>query len=179
MGFCDKNDSNVMDPNLEQLPSLAINAGFPMRYDLFDDGLRFELHNDALNSCFLFAKKLFGFKEDCRHEGIILRPLINQLTGKVIQWNTVQVGNWLFIQIPANASRDSFVNLLHYVEDNVDVKSVIACVERNSQNFNALVKTFRFIGFYHVRLDRTIPRHLFTEYDAKSSAYHYLSYRLG
>jgi hypothetical protein len=159
-----------MKPIAEQLPSLGSAP---------DVSMKFDLHDDALHSCFLFSKRVFGLKKECHNEEIILRSLINQLTEKVImRWNTVQAGERLFIHIPSNASRDSFVNLLDYVEENLDITLVIACVERNSQNFVALVKAFRFIGFDHVPPERAIPWHFFSEDVVMSSTYHYLGYEL-
>lgn len=158
-----------MKPIAEQLPSLGSAP---------DVCIKFDLHDDALHSCFLFAKRVFGLKE-CQTEEIFLKSFINQLTEKVVmRWNTVQAGERLFIHIPSNASRDSFVNLLDYVEENMDVSLVIACVERNSQNFVALVKAFRFIGFDHVPPDRAIPWHFFSDDVVISPLYHYLGYEL-
>jgi len=163
--------SGLMKPIAEQLPSLGSAPDVCMKFDL---------HDDALHSCFLFAKRVFGLtKENQAQEEILLRSFINQLSEKVaMRWNTVQTGERLFIHIPSNASRDSFIKLLDYVEENLEVSIVIACVERTSQNFVALVKAFRFIGFDHVPPERAIPWHFFNDDIVMSQFYHYLGYEL-
>lgn len=144
--------------------------------------IKFDVHNDALHSCYMFAEKVFGIAKDNQvvQEDILLRSFVNQLSEKVaMRWNTVQFGERLFIHIPNTASRDSFINLLDYVEENMDVSLVIACIERNSQNFLQLVKAFRFIGFEHVPPEQALPWHA-TSQDSISMSpmYHYLGYEL-
>jgi len=164
--------SGLMKPIVELRPSLGSAPDVPIKYDV---------HNDALHSCFLFAEKLFGLTKDCQIEDeILLRSFVNQLSEKVsVRWNTVQIGERLFIHIPSTASRDSFVNLLDYFEENLDVSMVIACIERNSQNFVPLVKAFRFIGFDHVPPEQALPWHAFSDDSiVMSPMYHYLGYEL-
>lgn len=164
--------SGLMRPIVELPPSLGSAP---------DVCIKFDVHNDALHSCYMFAEKVFGLAKGIQvQDDFLLRSFVNQLSEKVaMRWNTVQIGERLFIHIPNTASRDSFVNLLDYVEENLDVSLVIACVERNSQNFLQLVKAFRFIGFEHVPPEQALPWHAFSD-DAVSlsSMYHYLGYEL-
>ena len=67
----------------------------------------------------------------------------------------VQIDDRLYVHVPLGLSRDSFVALLDYAEEELEVTKVFVCLDRNNQSFGELVKAFRFMGFEHVG-----PNHL-------------------
>lgn len=99
-----------------------------------------------LQSCSQFCDDLFG---NCVNEDEVeLRVFVRQLAEKmIVSWNTIQVKDQLYIKIPLNASKESFIALLDYAEENLQVCQVVACIERQQQNCNSTVKAFQFMGF--------------------------------
>lgn len=113
-----------------------------------------------VHSCYEFACKLFGKEElkwqaDVHFSNICLRTFSKQLTEKThVKWDTVQVDDYVFIYVPYGLSRDSFIALLDYAEEELGVSKAFVCLDRGSQNFGELVKAFRFMGFEHVTPDQ-------------------------
>ena len=56
----------------------------------------------------------------------------------------------MYVHVPLELSRDSFVALLDYAEEELDVSEAIVCLDRHGSCFSDLVKSFRFMGFEHV-----------------------------
>lgn len=74
-----------------------------------------------------------------------------RLVGQEVVWETLLVGQTLFIEIPADilpdGSKESFVTLLEYAEDVLACSHVIVCFKKNRNDRATLVKTFMFLGF--------------------------------
>lgn len=128
------------NPTLRLLSNLISAPDVPKNFNCGGD----------LQSCCKFCEDLFG---NCINEDdITLRIFVRQLAEKmVVSWNTAQIKDRLYIKVPLNASKESFIALLDYAEENLGVAEVIACIERQQQNCNSTVKAFQFMGFERIQ----------------------------
>lgn len=71
-----------------------------------------------------------------------------------VTWNTVLIGGKLIVEVPngilPEGSKESFVTLLEYAEDELKCSHVIVCFKRNRTDRASLVRTFMFLGFVAV-----------------------------
>lgn len=71
-----------------------------------------------------------------------------------VSWMTMLAGGKLYIEIPSGilpeGSKESFVTLLEYAEDELKCSHVIVCFKRNRTDRASLVRTFMFLGFVAV-----------------------------
>jgi hypothetical protein len=78
-----------------------------------------------------------------------------QLTPQIIlNWDTTLMNNNLYIEIPngclPDASKEAFVALLEYAEEELRCHHAIVCFKKDRQDRTILVRTFMFLGFYLV-----------------------------
>lgn len=68
-----------------------------------------------------------------------------------VTWETLLVDRKLYVEVPAgilpDGSKESFVTLLEYAEDQLKCSHVIVCFKKNRTDRAALVRTFMFLGF--------------------------------
>lgn len=68
-----------------------------------------------------------------------------------VRWDTVLAGDRLFVEVPAGVlpagSRESFVALLEYAEEQLRLKHVIVSFRAARSDRACLVRTFMFLGF--------------------------------
>lgn len=128
----------LSNPSLQLLSTLISAPDVPNGYDC---GVEEQ-------NCLKFYEDLFGVVSVKESSDVSLRVFVRQLAEKVIvSWCTVQVGEKLYIRVPLNASKESFIALLDHAEEHLAVAEVIACADRRHQNHNSTVKAFQFMGF--------------------------------
>lgn len=70
---------------------------------------------------------------------------------EVVKWDTLLIGKTLFIEIPNDilpeGSKESFVLLLEYAEENLKCSKVIVCFKKARSDRETLIRTFMFLGF--------------------------------
>lgn len=68
-----------------------------------------------------------------------------------VEWDTLLNNGKLFVEIPAGilpaGSKESFVTLLEYAEDELHCSHVIVCFKKNRNDRASLIRTFMFLGF--------------------------------
>lgn len=68
-----------------------------------------------------------------------------------VSWETLLVGDRLFVEIPAGilpaGSKESFVTLLEYAEEVLRCNHVIVCFRKERTDRACLIRTFMFLGF--------------------------------
>jgi len=68
-----------------------------------------------------------------------------------VTWETLLVDRKLYVEVPngilPDGSKESFVTLLEYAEDQLKCTHVIVCFKKNRTDRAALVRTFMFLGF--------------------------------
>ncbi|CAD7076666.1 unnamed protein product [Hermetia illucens] len=68
-------------------------------------------------------------------------------------WDTVlnPINNILYVDLPEvlpqEGSRQSFISLLEFAEEKLEVDAVVLCMAKDRQDRSKLVKTFLFLGF--------------------------------
>jgi len=71
-----------------------------------------------------------------------------------VTWDTVLAHGKLFVDVPTGilpaGSKESFVTLLEYAEEQLECSHVIVCFKKNRTDRAILVKTFMFLGFVAV-----------------------------
>jgi len=72
---------------------------------------------------------------------------------KKSKWEAILYQNNLYLQIPAGVlfetSKEAFVNLLEYAEEELKCQNVIICLDKNSvKKSNNLIRMFMYFGFY-------------------------------
>lgn len=71
-----------------------------------------------------------------------------------VTWETLLVDRKLFIEIPTGilpeGSKESFVTLLEYAEDELECSHVVVCFKKDRTDRASLVRTFMFLGFVAV-----------------------------
>lgn len=71
-----------------------------------------------------------------------------------VTWETVLVGSTLFIETPPDilpaGSKESFVRLLEYAEDDLSCSHIIICFKKNRADRQSLLQAFRYYGFVPV-----------------------------
>jgi len=69
----------------------------------------------------------------------------------LVTWETILVDHKLFVEVPSgilpDGSKESFVTLLEYAEDQLKCSHVIVCFKKNRTDRACLVRTFMFLGF--------------------------------
>lgn len=69
----------------------------------------------------------------------------------VVTWETLLINRKLFVEIPSGilpeGSKQSFVTLLEYAEDQLGCSHVIVCLKKSRTDRASLVRTFMFLGF--------------------------------
>ncbi|GFQ65377.1 ornithine decarboxylase antizyme 1 [Trichonephila clavata] len=70
---------------------------------------------------------------------------------KAVTWESVLWKRRLYVQVPdcgmCDGSKDSFLTLLEFAEDELQCSHVIVCFNKNRPDKVALVRTFMFLGF--------------------------------
>jgi len=68
-----------------------------------------------------------------------------------VTWETLLVDRKLYVEVPngilPDGSKESFVALLEYAEDQLKCTHVVVCFKKNRTDRAALVRTFMFLGF--------------------------------
>lgn len=68
-----------------------------------------------------------------------------------VTWETLLVDQKLFVEVPRgilpDGSKESFVTLLEYAEDQLKCSHVIVCFKKDRSDRACLVRTFMFLGF--------------------------------
>jgi len=69
------------------------------------------------------------------------------------KWEALLYNNNLYLQIPADilfeTSKEAFVNLLEYAEEELKCQNVIICLDKNCvEKSNNLMRMFMYFGFY-------------------------------
>lgn len=80
-----------------------------------------------------------------------------------VSWSTIAVNGELIVEIPSGilpqGSKESFVTLLEYAEDELRVNNVFVCFKKDRCDRQALIRMFMFLGFAAVPPgDPRIPR---------------------
>jgi len=83
----------------------------------------------------------------------------------MVEYLQAQINGRLYVKVPLNASKESFIALLDHAEEHMDVTEVIACIELQQQNRNSIVKAFQFMGFELIQ-----PAIAHSTYDVSSKA---------
>jgi len=111
-----------------------------------DEACSLDTCENEIASCSQFFNDLFV--KYVKEDGVILRVFIHQIAEKsIVSWNTSQVNDKLYIEIPLNASKESFITLLEYAEENLGLSEVVACIAKKQHNYTSTVKAFQFMGF--------------------------------
>lgn len=96
------------------------------------------------------AKRLFG---NCLDNLPIssLRFLHHLTANLCVKWDAVLWDGKLIVDIPKGilpeGSRDSFVALLEYAEEELQCSHVLVCFEKGRYDRGTLIRTFMFLGF--------------------------------
>jgi len=68
-----------------------------------------------------------------------------------VRWETLLVDGKLFVEIPngilPDGSKESFITLLEYAEEELKCSHVIVCFRKERTDRMSLVRTFMFLGF--------------------------------
>lgn len=68
-----------------------------------------------------------------------------------VRWETYLLHGKLFVEIPngmlPQGSKESFVTLLEYAEEQLGCSHVIVCFKKERSDRALLIRTFRFLGF--------------------------------
>jgi len=68
-----------------------------------------------------------------------------------VNWETVLLGGKLFVEVPSGilpaGSKESFVTLLEFAEEELQCSHVIVCFNKNRSDRACLIRTFMFFGF--------------------------------
>lgn len=71
-----------------------------------------------------------------------------------VRWDTFLVDRKLFVEVPngilPDGSKESFVTLLEYAEEELKCTHVIVCFKKDRTDRMSLVRTFMFLGFVAV-----------------------------
>lgn len=120
---------------------------------------------DELRPCFLFFDNLLSTKvNDC---DVIMRSFVRQLTDKLtVKWTTLQVKDVLYVEIPLNISKETFIALLDHAEEDLDVTQVVACIDERRTTRDSLIRAFKFMGFENIH-----PDQLHSSYNVKQSSH--------
>lgn len=66
-------------------------------------------------------------------------------------WETILAGRKLFVEVPKyilpDGSKESFVRLLEYAEDELKCSHVIVCFKKDRPDRASLIRVFMFLGF--------------------------------
>lgn len=66
-------------------------------------------------------------------------------------WETVLIGRKLFVEVPKfilpDGSKESFVRLLEFAEDELECSHVIVCFKKDRSDRASLIRVFMFLGF--------------------------------
>jgi len=66
-------------------------------------------------------------------------------------WEAVLYQNRLYVAVTqlqlAEGSKQAFISLLEYAEDQLGVDHVIACLDNNNNNNKNVIRNFLFLGF--------------------------------
>jgi len=120
---------------------------------------------DELRPCFLFFDNLLSSKViDC---DVIMRSFVRQLTDKLtVKWTTLQVKDVLYVEVPLNISKETFIALLDHAEEDLGVAQVIACIDERRTTRDSLIKAFKFMGFENIH-----PVELRSTYNVKQNSH--------
>jgi len=68
-----------------------------------------------------------------------------------ISWDAVLWQRSLYLKLPNNmvmdGSKEAFINLLEFAEDEIDCENVIVCFSKQRTDKNILMRIFMFLGF--------------------------------
>jgi len=68
-----------------------------------------------------------------------------------VHWETILANGKLFVEVPngilPDGSKESFVTLLEYAEEELKCSHVIVCFKKSRSDRASLVRTFMFLGF--------------------------------
>lgn len=68
-----------------------------------------------------------------------------------VNWETVLLGGKIFVEVPSGilpaGSKESFVTLLEFAEEELQCSHVIVCFNKNRSDRASLIRTFMFFGF--------------------------------
>lgn len=66
-------------------------------------------------------------------------------------WETILIGRKLFVEVPKyilpDGSKESFVRLLEFAEDELKCSHVIVCFKKDRPDRVSLIRVFMFLGF--------------------------------
>lgn len=89
--------------------------------------------------------------EQKKQVGITLKLHVTENTYSV--WDTIlnPENNMLYVAVPSvlmpEASKQSFITLLEFAEEKLDVDAVVLCMRKDRLDRPSLVRTFLFLGF--------------------------------
>jgi len=96
-----------------------------------------------------------------------MRSFVRQLTDKLtVKWTTLQVKDVLYVEIPLNISKETFIALLDHAEEDLNVAQVIACIDERRTTRDSLIKAFKFMGFENI-----YPDQLHSTYNVKQNSH--------
>lgn len=68
-----------------------------------------------------------------------------------VTWETVLINGKLFVEVPSGilpaGSKESFVTLLEFAEEELQCSHVIVCFKKDRSDRASLIRTFMFFGF--------------------------------
>nr|CAB3264546.1 ornithine decarboxylase antizyme-like [Phallusia mammillata] len=100
-------------------------------------------------ACDVLSKECMSVTKNC--QDIQLKTFLRQKAEHtIISYDTVQLQDQLFVRVPLDLSKDSFIELLDYAEESLSVKRVIVCIERSNPDIKNLITSFRFMSFESV-----------------------------
>ncbi|GBM96153.1 Ornithine decarboxylase antizyme 1 [Araneus ventricosus] len=89
--------------------------------------------------------------KDSLDGAVVLTFNFHLTDSKVAVWSSVLWKRRLYIQVPesgmCDGSKESFLTLLEFAEDELQCSHVIVCFNKNRRDKVALVRTFMFLGF--------------------------------
>ncbi|CAH1788757.1 unnamed protein product [Owenia fusiformis] len=87
----------------------------------------------------------------CASSKLKMRFEITLTDSIVVAWDTIMLGRSLYVEIPngilPEGSKESFVTLLEYAEEQLKCHHVIVCFKKERSDRACLIRTFMFLGF--------------------------------
>lgn len=145
-----KNDKNSGKDARQYTSLTTIFDQFTDVITLDDSGEESDNQNSSSSSSSSSTSGSIGYN---KNQAVLLN-LANDFTSKdqKSKWEAILYNNNLYLQIPAGVlfetSKEAFVNLLEYAEEELKCQNVVICLDKNSvEKLNNLIRMFMYFGF--------------------------------